>query len=296
MTTLHACPVCNSATFLPVQSCVDYTVSKETFAIQKCQVCGFHFTNPRPEEDDLPKYYESKDYISHAGKGTTFLNKIYLLARTQTLRWKYDLVTARVHTGLAKTLLDIGCGTGDFLNTLQSNNWHVAGQEPSPSARQLASKKLSRPIHEHLSELGSQSFSAITLWHVLEHIPDLNDKVRQLSTLLEKDGTLFIAVPNHKSHDAQTYRQYWAGYDLPRHLWHFDRNTMQRLLTSHNLHITEIVPMKLDSFYVSLLSESYQHPGQSIRNMARGFFNGLSSNLKAARTGEYSSLIYVIKK
>jgi len=294
MTTLQSCPVCQGTTFDPYLDCIDYTVSKKTFAIQKCR-CGFLFTNPRPADDDLPAYYESAQYISHTDRGATLLDKIYLLARTQTLRWKKKLVSKPVmDNGNPKTLLDIGCGTGDFLKTCQSEGWTVQGIEPSTNARQIATRKLNTTIYQNLGEISGQSFSVITLWHVLEHIPNLNQDLARIASLLDKGGMLFIAVPNHKSRDGASYNKYWAGYDVPRHLWHFDRQSMSRLLSSHNLKLKEIIPMKLDSYYVSLLSESYKNPGARIQNMVRGFWGGLQSNTVARKTGEYSSLIYVV--
>ncbi len=131
------------------------------------------------------------------------------------------------------------------------------------------------------------------MWHVLEHVHDLNETLAKLRSLLTNNGTVFIAVPNHESYDAQLYKNYWAGYDLPRHLWHFSKENIKTLLTRHNLKLQAIVPMRFDAYYVSLLSEGYKNPAKSsLIKSASAFTRGLISNLKAGKDN-HSSLIYI---
>jgi 2-polyprenyl-3-methyl-5-hydroxy-6-metoxy-1,4-benzoquinol methylase len=291
---IKECPICKAQTFQNLFTCEDYTVSHETFWIVSCTHCDFKITNPRPENDQLGKYYESQSYISHAAKATNIIDRIYLIARNFTLQKKIKLISKYVTK--PSTVLDYGCGTGEFLNTCKTNGWHINGVEPSETARGKSAKLNDIKINESIDTVQTKH-DVITLWHVLEHIPDLDEIIKKLSANLTENGTLFIAVPNYKSYDAQKYKEQWAAYDVPRHLWHFDKITMEKLLAKFSLSIRAIVPMKLDAYYVSMLSEKYKSGNSSsIVGLMKAFLNGAISNLKARKTGNYSSLIYIIKK
>jgi SAM-dependent methyltransferase len=285
-----ACPICRSIEFTPFMKCKDYTTSREDFEIHKCKSCSFVLTNPRPDTLTIGKYYRSDAYVSHNAKPSSLLDSLYFLARWFTLRWKKNLIKKYGSNGL---LLDYGCGTGEFLNTCK-NDWDCYGIEPSAVARNIANQKSGLPIQEKYEDINSKKFDVITLWHVLEHVHDLNKLIEQLKSSLNKNGTVFIAVPNYESEDARVYQQHWAGYDLPRHLWHFSKETMRLLLTNYGLHTKVILPMKLDSTYVSLLSEKYKSEGkQTVMGLLIGLYTGLNSNRKARSNNNYSSLIYV---
>jgi 2-polyprenyl-3-methyl-5-hydroxy-6-metoxy-1,4-benzoquinol methylase len=290
---INQCPVCEGKTFTPYLRCIDHTVSHETFQLVQCETCEFILTSPRPDNESLSKYYLSDDYISHSNRSATLIDKAYQLSRNFSLRWKINLV--RGDSRETKKLLDFGCGTGEFLHAAKTNGFQVSGVEPSDIARSQASKLTNKKIRESVDEV-EESFDVITLWHVIEHVPDLNVLIEQLKSRLAKNGTMFIAVPNHLSLDAKRYKELWAGYDVPRHLWHFSRSTMTKLLMKHSLNVESVIPMKLDSFYVSMLSEKYIRKKNSISGLTKAFFIGLKSNSNGARTGEYSSLIYVVKK
>jgi len=131
------------------------------------------------------------------------------------------------------------------------------------------------------------------MWHVLEHVPNLMESIKMLKELLTDDGHLIIAVPNFKSYDANHYKENWAAYDVPRHLWHFSESSIRHIFGKNDFAVIKTLPLIFDSFYVSLLSEKYK-TGKS--NLINGFVNGLKSNMKASRSGEYSSKIYVLKK
>jgi 2-polyprenyl-3-methyl-5-hydroxy-6-metoxy-1,4-benzoquinol methylase len=296
MKELKSCPVCESISFQNFITTKDYTVSRETFAVVKCDRCGFVFTNPIPDPERLGDYYLSDDYISHSKKATGLIDKIYHLARRFTLKWKLDLIRKYAGTD-AKTILDYGCGTGDFLKACKDNGWVVTGVEPSEKARQLAIDQTHEKIATSLPDVKTDEFSTITLWHVLEHIEHLNTTLEQLKVKLSQNGTLLIAVPNHAAWDGTHYAQYWAGYDVPRHLWHFTQQTMRNLLTKNGLTLVDIVPMKLDAYYISLLSEKYKANGKAgVRGMIIAAANGLRSNLNARKNKNYSSLIYIVRK
>lgn len=294
MTTISSCPLCSSTNFSTALHAKDYTVSQETFQIQKCNHCHFLFTSPIPE--DLAPYYQSPQYISHSNKTAGITDILYKLARTMTLRWKTNLID-EYNRGNKKTLLDYGCGTGAFLAAAKKAHWSIAGIEPAQLPRETASRETQTNIKASLPELEQQKYNTITLWHVLEHIPQLHETLQSLTSLLDDNGTIFIAVPNHNSNDAQHYQEYWAAYDTPRHLWHFAQTNMQQLLSQHQLKIVNTLPMKLDSFYVSILSEKYRRNNKpSITSLIKGVYQGLQSNISASSTKEYSSLIYIARK
>lgn len=294
MERLSACPVCSDSNFSAYLSCKDHTVSHETFQLQKCSRCGFVMTNPRPRDNDLPKYYQSEEYISHSDKSTNLVGKIYKVARTFTLKWKYELVQKH---SLQKpsSILDYGCGTGAFLLECKKHGMKTTGVEPSSTARAQANEKTGDQVASDILEV-NDTVDVISLWHVLEHVSNLNETVVRLKNHLKENGTMFIAVPNLQSHDAKKYGEYWAGYDVPRHLSHFSKNAMQKLLANHNLNLINVVPMRLDAFYVSLLSEKYRNRTNGISTIAKAFVEGWKSNRSAKTTGEYSSLIYIARK
>jgi 2-polyprenyl-3-methyl-5-hydroxy-6-metoxy-1,4-benzoquinol methylase len=294
MKHLDACPICEHNKLHPYLSAKDYTVSHETFSLVECVQCGFVFTNPQPHEAKLGEYYQSEDYISHSDKSRTITDRIYRIARAFTLRWKLRLIH-RYSLGTPKSLLDYGCGTGAFLKACKDKGLTINGIEPDSGARSIATHETEVPIAPSLQAVQG-TYHAITLWHVLEHVSDLHSTLTQLSDLLAKNGTMFIAVPNLKSYDATKYREHWAAYDVPRHLWHFSQTTMTRALNTHKLQVAHVIPMRLDAYYVSLLSEKYLHGRQTVGSMVRALFAGFNSNHKAKQTGEYSSLIFVARK
>ena len=270
----------------------DHSVSGEKFQLKKNEKYGFLETFPQPKTNQLSEYYKTEDYISHTDSKRNWFEKAYHLVRRFSLKQKLKLINGfKTET---KTLLDVGCGTGDFLKTAKDNNWIVSGIEPNAEARTIANQKTENAVFdiEQLNNFESNSFDVITLWHVLEHLPDLEYQISILKKLLKPKGRLVVAVPNYKSFDASYYNQFWAAYDVPRHLWHLDQNSISKLFASIDMEIEQIKPMLFDAFYVSLLSEQYK---SGRKNIFKGFYNGLRSNLNASRTREYSSLIYVLK-
>jgi 2-polyprenyl-3-methyl-5-hydroxy-6-metoxy-1,4-benzoquinol methylase len=295
MTELSQCPACGESLFTPYLTCTDYTVSHETFNIVQCTNCKFTFTNPTPEISKLSDYYESPTYVSHTARPKTFLDRIYVLARTQTIKWKTRLIK-KYNANNQISLLDYGCGTGDFLTYCKHIGWNVNGIEPSTSARQIATSKSGQTIYPDIEQMPSIQFDIITLWHVLEHVPDLHTLIENLARSLKQTGTIFIAVPNRNSWDAKHYKSNWAAYDVPRHLWHFTHQDMQKIMTAHSLNVVSTIPMKLDAYYVSLLSEKYQNNKLRPLTIIKSVLTGLRSNISGNTTSEYSSHIYVIKK
>ncbi|MFD2786899.1 class I SAM-dependent methyltransferase [Hymenobacter rubripertinctus] len=290
---LEKCPVCGKTEFRNKLVVEDKSVSKESFAIQQCEACTFQFTNPRPDAAHIGRYYESDEYVSHNSGAGGIINQAYKVARVFTMRRKVALVNKLATKG---RLFDYGCGTGHFLAAARADGWQVAGWEPNARARQEASQRVGQPVgSESLVQFQEASFDAITLWHVLEHVHELNDTLQQLIRLLKPGGTLLIAVPNVDSLDAQHYRQDWAAYDVPRHLYHFSPKTMKQLLKKHKMQVSELLPMPLDAYYVSMLSE--KHRAERGGGMLTVLKAGYKSNQYAAQhEGQYSSLIYVAHK
>lgn len=288
---LQHCPLCHSGQFRLFINCKDYSVSKETFAIQQCQNCELLFTNPRPAETVLGSYYMSENYVSHTNEGNTFINRAYKLVRHFTLRQKIKLVEAWSPKG---ALLDIGCGTGQFLETAEKHQWQIDGVEVSEQARKLAQQSLQQDIFTHLSEVPlNRRFQAISMWHVLEHVYDLGHTLTLLKELLHKQGSLFVAVPNPESYDAKHYGSAWAAWDVPRHLYHFSQDVMHKLAKKHGFTVKAIEPMPFDAFYVSMLSEEYK---KGSKGYLQAVLTGMQSNLWAKKhNDQYSSLIYILQ-
>jgi len=277
-------------TYLTVK---DHSVSGEDFQLVHNEELDMLETVPQPSANTLSEYYKSEDYISHTDSKRNWFEKAYHFVRGMALKRKLKLINSFPVSG--KTILDVGSGTGDFLQTAKNNSWNVYGIEPNEKARAIANSKTKNQVFDTntLQEFESETFDVITLWHVLEHLPNLETEIQNLNRLLKPNGRLVIAVPNFKSYDAKHYNAFWAAYDVPRHLWHFSQTSISKLFSKNNLEIEKTLPMTFDAFYVSLLSEKYK---SGSKNPLTAFWVGLQSNLKAKRTGEYSSLIYVLKK
>ncbi|MCX6304285.1 MAG: class I SAM-dependent methyltransferase [Bacteroidetes bacterium] len=284
------CPVCEKSVFSPFLEVNDHFLSKEDFTIQQCEGCGFKFVNPRPDTDEIGRYYQSDDYISHDAKKADIISLIYKFARVLSVRNKYSIVHQYASHG---KILDIGCGTGEFLKYCKSKGFDVTGIEPNEKAGDFAEKKNGIPILRSLTDLnsGKGSFACITMWHVLEHVHDLNETIETVKGLLQADGVFIVAVPNYKSWDAQEYGKFWAAYDVPRHLYHFNDSTMNQLVEKHGFKIHKTIPQKLDAFYVSMLSEKYR---SGANHHFKAMVNGFKSNFHAKGQGRgYSSQIFV---
>lgn len=277
-------------TFLKVK---DFSVSGETFELVYDETLDMLKTYPQPKNENLPQYYKSEDYISHTDAKRNLFENVYHLVRYFALKQKLKLINT--FSVSQKSLLDVGCGTGDFLKTAKNDGWQVIGVEPNSKARQLANQKNNNQVFDvdAMKQFDDHSFDVITLWHVLEHLPNLEVEIKKLDRLLKPNGRLVIAVPNFNSYDAKHYKQFWAAYDVPRHLWHFSQKAISKLFLKVDLTVEKTLPLKFDAYYVSLLSEQYK---SGYKNPLKAFSIGFLSNFKAMRSGEYSSLIYVLKK
>lgn len=267
----------------------DFLVTGESFALQYDEQLDMLITSPQPSEEMLANYYESDEYISHTDNSKGLLAVLYKWVKKYSLSKKLQLITG-LNNG-SGILLDVGAGTGDFIKLAKAYNWIVEGVEVNEGARKRSEDK-GVFLAKTIEATSKKQFDVVTLWHVLEHLPNLDDTLEQLESLVKPGGVLIIAVPNFKSYDAKYYKAFWAAYDTPRHLWHFSRNSMRRLF-SKDMTLIKVKPMIFDSFYVSLLSEKYKTGKKfSLKGICIGFW----SNLAALQTKEYSSLIYCYKK
>jgi 2-polyprenyl-3-methyl-5-hydroxy-6-metoxy-1,4-benzoquinol methylase len=292
MEFISQCPLCASSQFVPFLDSKDYFLSKENFSIVSCTHCGFRFTNPRPGREEIIKYYESTDYISHDSIQKNFLAFLYRKVRNLAIKKKIKLIKKYTN---GPNILDIGCGTGEFLKACAENGFHAHGIEPNDKARTFAKNnhKLDVGTEEDIKNLKNNSYDLITMWHVLEHVHDLAGRMTQLRYLIKDSGVVIIAIPNSNSHDAEIYKEYWAAYDLPRHISHFTKESMNYLAEKNGFLIREIFPLKLDAYYISLLSEKNKNGKQ---NYFRAAYFGMKSNYYARKNkNNYSSLIFVLK-
>lgn len=298
------CPACGSSSLKEILIAKDNTVSNESFMILECTDCTLRITQDVPDAAFISPYYKSENYISHTNTSKGIINRLYQKIRKRTLKQKRKLIEeiTGVKTG---NILDVGSGTGAFASEMKHAGWLVTGLEPDEDARKIAAEQYQVGLKEinQFYSLPNGSYDAITMWHVLEHVHDIQGYMAQLKSVLKEKGKLFIAVPNYTSKDASIYKEYWAAYDVPRHLYHFSPQSMKMLVEKHGMRIEQYKPMWFDSFYVSMLSSKYKNArlnggvGQGKTNLFTSFWNGLRSNFNALREAKLcSSVIYVISK
>ena len=285
------CPVCHSASFSTEREVMDFSVSKEVFKVQLCEQCGHRFTSPLPSEDIIGPYYESPDYISHTNDGSSFFGKVYQQLRDVNMSRKHKLVSS--YTQGAQHL-DYGCGTGTFLEYMLRKGYSSEGVEINEGARAMAGAFGS--VYSSIDGC-KNTYDAITLWHVLEHVYNLDQMMAAFHKRLQNDGALFVAVPNPNSPDAKHYKEFWAAWDIPIHAHHFSKSSIEALAGRTGFTLKAVHPMKLDAYYISLLSEQYKsgRSSKSVVHWINGALQGWISNIKAGNKNT-SSLIYVLKK
>jgi SAM-dependent methyltransferase len=295
MISHNLCPLCFSKRISLYLKCTDHLLSGEEFELFKCQECGFIFIHEYPDEKSLAAYYDSDNYISHADNAKGFLNRVYFLARDIMLRRKKRFV--EMATGINKgKILDLGCGAGYFAGTMKKSGWDVTGVEPNQKARDFGSRQFSINVinPDHLPDLAEKSFDSVTLWHVMEHLPDPLKYSGEIDRLLKPGGICIAALPNSNSYDAKYYGRFWAAYDLPRHLWHFNPSTLILFWQKKGYKVAYMKSLPLDVFYISILSE--KNRGSAVP-FIKGLMTGGIFALKSAFNKERSSsLIYFLHR
>lgn len=297
MNILHRelCPLCGSTRLKQIANCTDHYATGETFPLCECEQCGFRFTQDAPAEEEMGRYYESADYISHSDTNEGLMNKVYHHVRSFMLERKAKLVE-RASGRQRGDLLDIGAGTGYFAHTMEEHGWNVTAAEQNETARNYARHKfgLDMITPADMLQIEGQSFDVVTLWHVMEHVEHLSEEWDFIARVLRKNGRLIMATPNCASADARIYGSDWAAYDVPRHLWHFSPESMRQSAEAHGFRVIGVHPMPFDTYYVSMLSEKYR--GHARSYFIRGMMNGLRANLSAMGNAERSSsIIYILK-
>ena len=292
MEHLSTCPSCGGTKLTESLQAKDYTVSQQTFQIQSCQDCQLLFTNPRPEAEQAGYFYQSDTYISHSNTNEGIVNKLYHAVRNITLRQKTNWIQAEQKG--AKSILDIGCGNGHFLHACQQSGWNITGMELDPETAKRAENLVGQAIHPNLASIKqAEPFQVISLWHVLEHVYEIHAYFEFFKHHLAKDGTLLLALPNSKSFDAHYFKEFWAAYDVPRHIYHFNPLTIKHIAAQYGFKLVKQRGQIFDSFYISLLSHTYQ---AGKKKLIASFFVGLWSNILAwTKTGNYSSNLYMFK-
>ncbi|MEO7444613.1 MAG: class I SAM-dependent methyltransferase [Ferruginibacter sp.] len=295
MIHLSSCPLCHSTEISEVLQVKDFTVSGESFPVFECHICTGRFTNDIPTQAEIGKYYQAASYISHSDARGGIVNTLYHFFRSLTVKSKREMVKkyCKLRTG---SLLDIGSGTGVFLNEMKKHDWKISGLEPDEKARERAASlhQVKSLEPEAIYSLHSETFDAVTMWHVLEHVHDIEGYLKQVNKSLKEKGKFFIAVPNYTSADAVHYKQFWAAYDVPRHLYHFSPGSMKKLLSANGFTLQAMVPLWLDSYYVSILSEKYKTGKE---NLVTASMVGSRSNAAAMlHTEKCSSVLYIAGK
>lgn len=265
----------------------DHFLSQEVFEIRPSKYEGVLETFPKPSEDKLATYYDSPDYISHQTKANSFKDRIYQGVKSIMINRKKRLIMGYKREG---SILDIGAGTGEFLEAFEDRNWTKFAIEPSVKLQSTYQNKEIKHL-KNLDQVKENSFDVISLWHSLEHIPNLTETIQQLKKVLKPNGVVIVAVPNYNSFDAKFYKNYWAAWDVPRHLWHFSRPGLKQLFKQIDFECVKEVGMPFDAYYVSLLSEAYKPKGLKLR----AFLIAILSNLKSSSNREFSSVIYILK-
>jgi 2-polyprenyl-3-methyl-5-hydroxy-6-metoxy-1,4-benzoquinol methylase len=292
MVEIKKCPICGDTHQKSYLTTTDYFLTKESFSLTQCEGCGFIITSPRPDDKDLSRYYESDAYLSHHARGFSPLRLVYQFLRKRNIRSKYKLIYEYVPTG---KILDIGCGTGELLSYFKNQGWDTTGVEPDSAARKFAVENYALDVFDEkeISKFSKNTFDVITMWHVLEHVNDINGRVQDIFSLLKKGGYFIAALPNPAAWDAQHYKQYWAAWDLPRHLFHFSQKNIIQLSEIHGFKHVNTYPMKWDAYYISLMSEQYKGHSFPYFNAIK---NGMKSNNHAVSGRGYSSMIYLFQK
>ncbi|MEE9371564.1 MAG: class I SAM-dependent methyltransferase [Saprospiraceae bacterium] len=290
------CPVCGNTEFESVYELDDYKITHETFSLEKCPNCTLIFTVDPPLGENIGHYYKSDDYLEHSNRKTDLFSKMYSWARDFMFSYKYGIIKKLAKEG---SILDIGAGSGHFLNFMSSKGFTATGIEMNERARTYAKNNFGidvHPDHYLYSPKLSQKFDMISLWHVMEHLFDLDKVVSRLSELLSHDGHLVIALPNYRALEVSIYKKYWNGWDVPRHLWHFSSESVGHLFEKHHFEITQMKMMPLDPFFNTLLTNKYRNGNPILNVFKMVAVGGMSFLYGLINVKKASSIIYIIKK
>ena len=255
------CIICSRKDALPFITLNDrLNKSSQKFHLLQC-TCGFIYLNPRPSSENIKHYYQSENYDPFIESTNPIWKTLYRYVQKISLSWKYKIIRRYIQGG---RLLDIGGGKGDFADFMhEKEDWNVTLQD---SMFDFEERENSISFIRQLSELNLPTkFDVITLWHSLEHIHNIKDLFDSLHNLQDDTGILMITVPNLNAPERNFYKDNWAPYDAPRHLYHFNFNRLNELCRNNGYEIIQKYSLFQDMPYNVLLSMPSCSPLQVIK-------------------------------
>ena len=234
-----SCNLCGSDRFEPhlVRGDLNLYLPGE-FQLVRCNNCELIYQNPRPLAADLMTMYP-QEYDQYQDATKREHSRILQLDRLYGLRKRSKAVMRHIERG---RLLDVGCATGEFLNAIRDKGWEVVGVEPSPLASRWARENLDLDVKTGTLEtvaLPDESFDVVTMWNVIEHVPDPHAVLSKAYRLLRSNGLLVLTTPNFDSVDVKIFGRYWIGYELPRHFYVFSRRTLLEVVEKAGFRVLE---------------------------------------------------------
>ena len=228
------CPLCGTTDATELLETGVRSITGETYRVVQCSECDLRYTRPLPVPDELEAVY-GQDYIIYHSVATTARRPWRLNVDALTSLYMQTLFWDRRRALLGRRpgrLLDVGCGTGDFLLTLKQRGWNVCGTEFSDAACAMAR---ARGIPVEQAELASvgfpdRYFDVVTLWHVLEHLEDPFATLAEVRRILRDDGLLIVEVPNSACLAFRLCKKDWFMLEVPQHVQHFTPHTLRSLL------------------------------------------------------------------
>lgn len=293
------CPVCDHD-----ESSIRYSFADAhgAYGLVRCNACGHEFLNSRPTRGSIGIYYSAEAYqpFLSSSHRKSMADRVYAIVRKFSVRWKRRQIERQQKRG---SVLDLGCGTGEFLAEMQRSGWKATGLEPSLEAVKHGREVLGLDIiHAHVDEspLLDQQFDVITMWHALEHVHRLHPALRWIYDTLKPDGRVYVAVPNMSGFDGRFYGKHWVALDPPRHLHHFSYHSMARLIEQHGFKIHSTRQIPLDTLFNVGMSEATLMKSRSFLYwpwvLIRAGLVTLVSLVQGTRPGRSSTVLYEIRK
>jgi SAM-dependent methyltransferase len=236
------------------------------------------YLTPRPEPHEFDDFYPT-DYLAYQG---SIKDEKHLLRRMDRQRSVSKLARQVFrHTRKPGKILDIGCATGAFLNEMKNAGWVCTGIEPSHYAATFAKDHYDLDVREGFLQdqlFPEESFDVITLWDVLEHVPDPITTLHQVSRLVKPGGLVVIRIPNPDSFDRRIFGKYWAGWDIPRHFFGFPASTFINLVQSAGLCLVDS-KCHTAGFGAFAISLDFWLTGIQVKTQTRVFIGRIASSL-----------------
>ena len=235
-----SCDLCGSGASTPVLTGPDrVSWLGGQFTLVRCQVCGLLYQNPRPTAQAITAFYE-RGYDPYVMVPEEERSTIRRWRRRFGMEGRCKPILDRKPPG---RLLDVGCGTGIFLDAMRRHGWQVQGVELNEGAAQYSRDRLGLDVFAGPLEQAhypDNTFDVVTLWDVLEHLPSPRLALQTFRRILKLDGLLVFRVPNAGSLDARLFGRYWAGWDLPRHYYAYDPQSARRLLDQSGFEVLKV--------------------------------------------------------